>query len=130
MSKKKPNMDKVKENISDKKKALLEALETSLGNVFIACKIAGVSRSRHYDYMDEYPQYAKKVKKIQARKDNNLLDLAEWSLVENLKEKRMDATRYVLDNKGKKRGYNVPDEVESYEGNNQIIVNIRKEPEK
>ena len=54
------------------KKALLEALEQSLGVVTTACKQVGVGRTTFYEYLKEDEEFKKKVKEI----ENTSLDLS------------------------------------------------------
>ena len=58
------------------KKAMLEALEKSLGVVTAACKSVGIARSTHYLWMDTDPEYRKEVDDL----SNVALDYAESKL--------------------------------------------------
>ena len=46
------------------KKAMLEALEKSLGVVTSACKSVGIGRSTHYLWLDNDPEYRRAVEDI------------------------------------------------------------------
>jgi len=83
------------------KKALLEALEKSLGVVSTACKKADVSRTTFYKYVKEDEDFAKAVKEI----EDYALDFVESKLFEQIKEGNTTATIFYLKTKGKKRGY-------------------------
>ena len=58
------------------KKALIEALEKSLGVVTTACKIVGVDRGTFYNYLKDDEDFAKKVQEI----ENVTLDFVESQL--------------------------------------------------
>ena len=93
---------KVKTNKKEHtKKALLTALEKSLGVVTSACKIAKVGRTTFYQYLKEDEDFAKKVKDI----ENIALDFAESQLHKQISEGNTTATIFLLKTKGKKRGY-------------------------
>tara|TARA_Y100000289_G_C3837577_1_gene106836 strand:- start:128 stop:586 length:459 start_codon:yes stop_codon:yes gene_type:complete len=83
------------------KKALLNALEKSLGVVTKACKIAKVGRTTFYQYLKEDEEFAKQVKDI----ENIALDFAESQLHKQISEGNTTATIFLLKTKGKKRGY-------------------------
>ena len=83
------------------KKALLDALEKSLGIVTTACKIVGVDRGTFYRYYNEDENFKKAVKDI----DNVSLDFAETKLLEQIKSNNTAATIFYLKTKGKNRGY-------------------------
>lgn len=84
-----------------RKKAMLEALEKSLGVVTTACKLIGLDRSTHYDWMNKDPEYKQAVENV----DNVTLDFAESSLHKQIKDGNTAATIFLLKTKGKKRGY-------------------------
>jgi len=46
------------------KRAMLEALEKSLGVVTTAANIVGITRKTHYDWMQKDPKYAQSVADI------------------------------------------------------------------
>jgi hypothetical protein len=93
---------KVKTNKKEHtKKALLNALEKSLGVVTKACKIAKVGRTTFYKYLQEDKEFAKQVKDI----ENIALDFAESQLHKQISEGNTTATIFLLKTKGKSRGY-------------------------
>lgn len=94
------------------KKALLEALEKSLGVVTSACKVAGIARTTFYQYLKEDPEFAQQVKDI----ENITLDFAESQLHKQIKEGNTTATIFFLKTKGKKRGYVERQEITGPEG--------------
>jgi hypothetical protein len=95
-----------------KKNAMIQALESSLGIVSKACETIGISRKTHYDWIKDDPEYAKAVDEL----SNLVLDFAESNLHKQIEEGNSTSTIYLLNHKGKSRGYNndvehKPDEV-------------------
>jgi hypothetical protein len=90
------------------KKAMLEALEKSLGIVSTAAKLAGIDRTTHYVWLKADPDYKKAVASIQ----DSVLDFAESHLYKLVKEGNPAATIFFLKTKGKKRGYIERQEIE------------------
>lgn len=90
-------MDKTEQH----KKAMLEALEQSLGVVTSACKSVGIGRTTHYLWMDTDPEYKKAVDDL----SNVALDYAESKLHSQIKKENPTAIIFYLKTKGKKRGY-------------------------
>lgn len=90
-------MDKTEQH----KKAMLEALEKSLGVVTSACKAVGVGRTTHYLWMDNDPEYRRAVNDL----ENVAIDFAESQLHQQIKGGNPTATIFYLKTKGKKRGY-------------------------
>jgi len=83
------------------KKAMLEALEKSLGVVTTACKQVGIDRGTHYRWLKEDTEYADQVKAI----ENVTLDFAESQLHKQILDGNTTATIFLLKTKGKSRGY-------------------------
>ena len=83
------------------KKAMIAALEQSLGVVTTAAKIAGIDRSTHYEWLKTDEDYKQKVNDL----ENVTLDFAESQLHKQVKEGNTTATIFLLKTKGKKRGY-------------------------
>ncbi len=83
------------------KKALLEALEKSLGIVTSACNKVNISRQTFYNYLKDDKDFAAKVKDI----ENIALDYAETALFKNIKDGKEPSTIFYLKTKGKGRGY-------------------------
>lgn len=90
-------MDKTEQH----KKAMLDALEKSLGVVTTACKSVGIGRTTHYLWLEQDAEYRKAVDELQ----NMTLDFAESQLHKQIKEGNTTATIFYLKTKGKKRGY-------------------------
>jgi|TARA_B110000908_G_C9882061_1_gene283059 hypothetical protein len=86
---------------NNKKADMIKALEVTLGIVTSACILAKVSRSQHYHWMNNDPEYKTNVLDM----DNIALDFAETSLHEQIKDKVPSSTIFYLKTKGKRRGY-------------------------
>ena len=83
------------------KKAILEALEKSLGVVTVACTKLGIHRSTFYRYYNEDEEFRKAA-------DDMLevsLDFAESQLFDQMRNGSSASTIFYLKTKGKKRGY-------------------------
>ena len=89
------------QNLTLKKRAMLEALEKSLGVVTSACKSVGISRETHYRWMREDSNYKDSVDDLA----NVALDFAESQLHQQIKGGNPTATIFYLKTKGKNRGY-------------------------
>lgn len=84
-----------------KKAAMLKALESSMGIVTTACKVAGVGRTTFYEWLENDPEFKKAVEDV----DNVCLDFAESSLMQQIKDHNTTATIFYLKTKGRARGY-------------------------
>ena len=89
------------------KKALLEALEKSLGVVTTACKIVGVGRTTYYEWYKTDKEFQKAVKELK----NVALDFAESQLHKQIADNNTAATIYFLKTQGKDRGYTEKQEI-------------------
>jgi hypothetical protein len=83
------------------KKAMLEALEKSLGVVTTACLQVGIGRTTHYQWLKEDPEYKEAVDDI----ENVAIDFAETHLHQQIKSGNPSSTIFYLKTKGKRRGY-------------------------
>jgi len=92
------------------KKAMLDALEKSLGVVTSACKTVGVGRTTHYLWMDSDPEYKRAVQEL----SDVALDFAESSLHNQIKDGNPTSTIFYLKTKGKSRGYVERQEIEHH----------------
>ena len=102
------------------KKAILEALEKSLGVVTTACKQVGVGRTQFYEWLKD-PSFKAEVDSIQ----DIALDFAESQLHKQIQGGNTAATIFYLKTKGKKRGYVERQEITGAEGlPNDIRINI------
>jgi hypothetical protein len=101
-------MDKTEQH----KRAMLDALEKSLGVVTAACKAVGIGRTTHYLWMQEDAEYKAAVDGL----SDVALDFAESQLHKQIKDGNSTATIFFLKTKGKKRGYIERQEVEVASG--------------
>lgn len=92
-----PRINKVQQT----KKALLDALEKSLGIVTTACKSVGVDRGTFYNYLKTDPDFAAAVEDV----GEVTLDFAESALLRNIKQGDTTAIIFYLKTKGRVRGY-------------------------
>jgi len=83
------------------KKAMIIALEKSLGIVTTACKSVGMPRSTFYDWYNSDEDFKKEVDSI----GDITLDFAESHLHKQIKDDIPASTIFYLKTKGKKRGY-------------------------
>lgn len=83
------------------KKAIVEALEKSLGIVTTACKKVGIGRTQYYQWLKDDKEFAKQVEDI----ENIAIDFAESQLHQQIGDGNTSATIFYLKTKGKKRGY-------------------------
>tara|TARA_Y100000114_G_scaffold151827_1_gene169183 strand:- start:1239 stop:1592 length:354 start_codon:yes stop_codon:yes gene_type:complete len=105
------------------KKALIDALEKSLGVVTTACRQVGVGRTTFYDWIKNDDKFANRVKDIQ----DIALDFAESELHKQIEKGNTTATIFYLKTKGKHRGYIERQEITGAEGvPNKIEVEIIK----
>jgi len=101
-------MDKTEQH----KKAMLDALEKTLGVVTSAAKTVGVGRTTHYLWMQEDKEYKAAVDEL----SDVAIDFAESQLHKQIKEGNSTATIFFLKTKGKKRGYVERQEVDVSSG--------------
>jgi hypothetical protein len=101
-------MDKTEQH----KKAMLDALEKSLGVVTSACKTVGIGRTTHYLWLQEDKEYKAAVEEL----SDVAIDFAESQLHKQIKEGNSTATIFFLKTKGKKRGYVERQEVDVSSG--------------
>lgn len=99
------------DTLDTQKKAMIDALERSLGIVSTACQAAGIARQTHYNWMKADSAYASAVREL----DNRTLDFAESHLHKLIKEGNPAATIFFLKTKGKARGYVERQEIEVQE---------------
>jgi len=109
-------MDKTEQH----KKAMLEALEKSLGVVTSACKSVGIGRTTHYMWLKEDEKYKEAVESI----EDIALDFAESQLHKQIKDGNTAGTIFYLKTKGKKRGYVERTEVQQETTYKSLDINI------
>ena len=84
-----------------KKKAVLVALESSLGVITTACKSVKLNRRTFYEWLEKDETFAAAV----AEMGEVALDFAESKLHGNIKAGKEASIIFYLKTKGKKRGY-------------------------
>lgn len=102
-------------NTDINKKAMIEALEKSLGIVTSACKAVGISRETHYRWLREDEEYKLAITSI----EDIALDFAESQLHKQIQNGEVSATIFYLKTKGKRRGY-----VERFDLSNETNSNL------
>jgi len=98
--------------IEQKKKALIEALEKTLGVVTTACKSVGISRTMFYQYLKDDPEFAEQVRMI----EDVALDFVESQNFKLIREGNPSAIIFYLKTKGKKRGFTERQEMTGADG--------------
>lgn len=102
-----------------KKKAMIEALERTLGVVTPACKAVGISRWTHYDWIKNDPEYKQAVEDM----PEIALDFVESQNYKQIKDGNTSAIIFYLKTKGKGRGYIEKKETEvTVKGKSQLII--------
>ena len=96
------------DNLSPKKKAMIEALTKALGIVKMACESVGISRQTHYNWLKDDPAYKEACDNL----PEVVLDFAEHHLHKLISEGNPAATIFYLKTKGKVRGYIERQEIE------------------
>lgn len=66
------------------------------GNVYIAAMKTGIDRSTHYRWKKADKEYRKIASQAEKHGRANNCDIAEHALMLNVKDKKMDAIKYVL----------------------------------
>lgn len=103
-----PNKRKMNKQNATLKKAMIEALEKSLGVVTTAAKSAGIDRNTHYRWLKDDEEYKQAVEGL---KDLSI-DFAESQLFKQIKEGNTTATIFYLKTQAKHRGYIERQEIE------------------
>ena len=108
-----------------KKKALIQALEASLGVITQASKKTGIPRSSYYKWYNEDPAFKQEVDDIQ----NIAIDFVESQLFQQIKEGNTTATIFFLKAKAKARVYIERQEIEHSGQIRNVNVTINKNTE-
>ena len=95
-----------------RKKAMITALEKSLGIVTVACKSCKLERGSHYRWLKEDPEYAEAVGSI----SEMAIDFAESKLHKQILDGVPSSTMFYLKCKGKHRGYVERQEITGADG--------------
>lgn len=90
------------EGLTDTQIAFVNALEIQMDNVTKACEAASISRQTFYRWYDENDNFKCAVDDVR----EGLIDRTESVLYGHIfHENSLDAAKYYLSRKGKKRGY-------------------------
>jgi hypothetical protein len=92
-------------NISKKKLLLVKAMERSLGNVTMACKMVKCNRTTFYEYYNKDPEFKKAIDSVEFEEVK--LDFVEGKLMKLINEEIPSAIFFYLNNRGQSRGYNL-----------------------
>lgn len=74
---------------------LLQELEKS-GNVYLSCLKVGVNKATYYRWRKDDKRFRKQSNQAVRSGKENICDMAEHYLMMNVKDKKMDAIKYVL----------------------------------
>ena len=113
-------LDILKDKTDNNKKVFLEALKSCLGIVSMAAKKTELSRSQHYEWLHNDPEYKKDVDDIQ----NIALDFAESKLHGLIDRSDVASTIFYLKTKGKNRGYVERQEQEMTFTNKPVFIDL------
>jgi hypothetical protein len=113
---------RTEQNTKAKKKAMLEALEKTLGVISTACKKCGIYRTTHYQWMKDDPEYADSVNSM----DEFALDFVETAHYKNIQEGNASNIIFHLKTKGKKRGY-TEEMIVKHHDENEILDDLEPE---
>jgi hypothetical protein len=102
------------------KKAMIEALEKSLGVVTTACKSVGIDRGSHYNWLKTDEDYKAEVESI----EDIAIDFAESQLHKQIKDGNHTSTIFYLKTKAKKRGYIERQEIHQETTYKSLDINI------
>jgi len=83
------------------KKAAIEALRKTLGNVSKACEAVNISRTQFYEWVNEDADFAQSLKDIREK----TVDIAETALQKLIQEGNPTAIIFYLKTQAKDRGY-------------------------
>lgn len=92
---------------------VVDALRRTNGNITEVSKYYSVSRESFYQYIYKHPEIKPIIDELRSIKDESLLDAAEGVIAFclNQREKQpkiaIDAAKYVLDNKGRRRDWGI-----------------------
>lgn len=86
----------------------LFAYENSNFNIASACRAAGICRTTYYSWLEKCDKFRDKMKE----QEESILDTAESVLHEQLRYSNIAVAQYILEKKGKARGYGNATELE------------------
>ncbi len=83
------------------KEKLLKELR-KFGNVYLSCLKVGIDKSTFYRWIKKDRKFNKLAKEAIKEGRENICDVAEHALLQNLKEKKMEAIKYALAHNSKR----------------------------
>ena len=90
------------------KQTFITQLHKNMGNVSTTCSECKISRQTYYDWMKDDKEFKSHIENV----DEYILDVAETSLHDQIKEGNTTATVFFLKTRGRKRGYIEKQELE------------------
>lgn len=84
------------------KKAFIENMQRTLGNITESCKAVNISRSTFYEWRDHDEEFARQIADV----EESCIDFAESKLKQRIAEGDTSANIFYLKTKGRNRGYN------------------------
>lgn len=105
------------------KKAMIDAMHKNLGVVTTACKIVGIGRNTHYEWLKKDPEYKQSIEES----GEIALDFAESQLHKRIQAGSDTAIIFFLKTQGKKRGYVERQEIQQKQDENIIVEIVRSE---
>jgi hypothetical protein len=93
-----------------KKEIIIEAIQAKNGNVTAVANHFSITRERVYHYLRKYPEISQALDEVRNLNEEHDLDVAEFVVRNTLLMKdnprlRFESAKYILDNKGKRRGW-------------------------
>jgi len=89
-----------------RKDKMIDALSKTHGIISYACELTGIAGKTYYEWLKTDKAFAERAKEAQDIAEEKRLDLAESVVLNALKGKEsLKAATYLLDRKGRRRGY-------------------------
>lgn len=85
----------------DKTKEKLLKEIAKFGNAYLSCLKVGVDKSTYYRWKKNNKKFRKKAEEAEKIGRENICDIAEHALLQNIKDKKMDAIKYALGHNSK-----------------------------
>ena len=110
----------VPKTLQGKKRQMMDALITSMGNITKSAQKVGISRCTHYEWMASDPLYKREYESL----DDLEVDFYRAALHQLVQEKNVTAVIFGLKTKGKHRGYVERQEIEHSGAVANININL------
>ncbi|MCK9592691.1 MAG: Cro/CI family transcriptional regulator [Methanoregula sp.] len=112
--------DKKKQVTEATKKAFLQAMVKSFGNVTASCRAVGIDRSTPYQWADKDPEFKEKFNSNMY--EETFLDAIEAKLAKLAMDENPTVLIFLAKTKGKKRGYVERNETDLTTGGKEIKI--------